>query len=141
MVYVRLKKIGSKRYAYLVEGRSENGRVRQKTLAYLGPMVKIAMGVPDEITRKVDSRVGKVDWAKINTQIRKIPIEFEELLEIRRKALPIVLAARQNRSPDAGRGNRPRVEGELAALTIIAKKRFNEMFKLVGERTYRMRMR
>ncbi len=141
MVYVRLKKIGLKRYAYLVEGRSENGRVRQKTLAYLGPMVKIAMGVPDEIKRKVDSQVGKVDWAKINTHIRKIPIEFEELLEIRRKALPIVLAARQNRSRDTGRGNRPRVEGELAALTIIAKKRFNEMFKLVGERTYRMRMR
>ena len=140
-MYVKLKKIGSKRYAYLVEGRSENGRVRQKTLAYLGPMLNIAMGVPDEITRKVDSRVGKVDWPKINTHIRRIPIEFEELLEIRRKALPIVLAARQNRSRDAGQGNRPRVEGELAALTIIAKKRFNEMFKLVGERTYRMRMR
>ncbi len=57
-MYVRLKKIGSKRYAYLVEGREQ-----------------------------------------------------------------------------------PRVEGELAALTIIAKKRVNEMFKLVGERTYRMRMR
>jgi len=110
VVYIRLKKIGSRRYVYLVEGRSENGRVRQKTLAYLGPMVKIAMGVPDEIMRKVDSRVGKVDWAKINTHIRKIPIEFEELLEIRRKALPIVLAARQNRSRDTGRGNRPRVE-------------------------------
>ena len=49
-------------------------------------MVKIAMGVPDEITRKVNSRVGKVDWAKINMHIRRIPIEFEELLEIRRKA-------------------------------------------------------
>ena len=107
-MYVKLKKIGSKRYAYLVEGRSENGRVRQKTLAYLGPMVKIAMGVPDETTRKVDSRVGKVDWPKINTHIRRIPIEFEELLEIRRKALPIVLAARQNRSRGAGQGNRPK---------------------------------
>jgi len=110
-VYVKLKKIGSKRYAYLVEGRRENGRVRQKTLAYLGPMVKVAMGVPDDFARKVDSRVGNVDWAKINMHIRKIPIEFEELLEIRRNALPIVLAARQNRSQDAGRGSRPRVEG------------------------------
>src|SRR5437773_664832 len=104
-------------------------------------MLKIPMGLVDEINRTVLSRVGKVDWAKINTQIRRIPIEFEELLEIRRNALPIVLAARQNRSQDAGRGSRPRVEGELAALTIIAKRRFNEMFKLVGERTYRMRMR
>ncbi len=41
----------------------------RRPIAYLGPMVKIAMGVPDEITRKVDSRVGKVDWAKINTHI------------------------------------------------------------------------
>ncbi len=56
--------------------------------------MKIAMGVPDDITRKVDSRVGKVDWPKINKHIRKIPIEFEELLETRRKTLPIVLAAR-----------------------------------------------
>jgi len=39
------------------------------------------------------------------------------------------------------KGTGPRVEGELAALTIVAKKGFNEMFKLVGERTYRMRMR
>ena len=36
-MYVRVKKIGSKRYAYLVEGVSKKGKVRQKTLAYLGP--------------------------------------------------------------------------------------------------------
>ena len=138
-MYVRVKRIGSKRYAYLAEGVSKNGRVRQKTLAYLGPIVKIVSGVPDEIRRKVDARVGNVDWNKINMDIRRIPIEFDELQEIKRNMLPRVLAGRQNRSGDIGRGNKPRVEGELAALTLIARKGFNEMFRTLKDGTLVMR--
>ncbi len=138
-MYVRVKKIGSKRYAYLAEGVSKNGLVRQKTLAYLGPIVKIATGVPDEIRSKVDTHVGNVDWNKINMDIRRIPIEFDELQEIKRNMLPRVLAGRQNRSGDIGRGNRPRVEGELAALTLIARKGFNDMFRTLKDGTLVMR--
>ncbi len=138
-MYVRVKRIGSKRYAYLAEGVSKNGRVRQKTLAYLGPIVKIVSGVPDEIRRKVDARIGNVDWNKINMDIRRIPIEFDELQEIKRNMLPRVLAGRQNRSGDIGRGNKPRVEGELAALTLIARKGFNEMFRTLKDGTLVMR--
>jgi len=138
-LYVRVKRIGSKRYAYLAEGVSKNGRVRQKTLAYLGPIVKIVSGVPDEIRRKVDARIGNVDWNKINMDIRRIPIEFDELQEIKRNMLPRVLAGRQNRSGDIGRGNKPRVEGELAALTLIARKGFNEMFRTLKDGTLVMR--
>lgn len=138
-MYVRVKKIGSKRYAYLVEGVSKRGKVRQKTIAYLGPLVKIATGVPDEISRKVDSNVRNVDWNKINMDIRRIPIDFDEMQEIKRNMLPRVLAGRQNRSGDIGRGNRPRVGGELAAITIIAKRGFSEMFRTLKDGTLVMR--
>ncbi len=138
-MYVRVKKIGLKRYAYLAEGLSKNGRVKQKTLAYLGPIVKVAVGVPDEVRKKVDRKIG-VDWNKINMDIRKIPLEFGELQEMRRNQLPTVFGIRQ-RFPSARRGGMPRAEGELTALTTIAKKSFNEMFELVGDRIYRMRTR
>ena len=138
-MYVRVKKIGLKRYAYLAEGMSRNGKVRQKTLAYLGPLVKVARGVPDEISGKVDRKVGNVDWNRINMDIRRIPLDFDELQEIKRDMLPRVLIGRQNRSRDIGRGNRPRVEGELAALTIIARRGFNEMFRTLKDGTLVMR--
>lgn len=138
-MYVRIKKIGSKRYAYIVEGVSRNGKVKQTTLAYLGPLVKIARGVPDEISRKVDGKVKNVDWAKINMDMRKIPIDFDELQEIKRNMLPKVLAGRQNRSAEIGRGNRPRVDGELAALTIIARRGFDQMFRTLKDGTLVMR--
>jgi hypothetical protein len=80
-----------------------------------------------------------VDWNKINMDIQRIPIEFDELQEIKRNMLPRVLAMRQNRSGDIGRGNRPRVEGELAALTLIARKGFNEMFRTLKDGTLVMR--
>ena len=139
-MYVRVKKIGAKRYLYLAEGRSKNGHVRQKTLAYLGPVVKVAAGVPDEIMKKVNGKIGTVDWKKINSRIRKVPLELSELQDMRRSQLPTVLRIRQD-FKRAGRGSMPRAEGELTALAIIAKKGFNEMFEPVGERTYRMRAR
>ncbi len=139
-MYVRVKKIGSKRYAYLAEGTSTNGRVRQKTLAYLGPIVKVGTGVPDETMRKVDRKLGTVDWNKVNKAIQRVPLEFEELEDMRRSQLPTVLKIRQGIRSDS-RGSMPRAEGELTALAIIAEKSFREMFERVGERTYRMRIR
>src|SRR2546427_12233258 len=133
-MYVRVKKIGSKRYAYLVEGVSKKGKVRQKTLAYLGPLVKIATGVSDEISRKVDGKVRNVDWNKINMDIRRIPLDFDEAQEIKRNMLPRVLIGRQNRTRDIGHENRPRVEVELAALTIIARRGFNGLLRFMRNR-------
>jgi hypothetical protein len=135
-MYVRVKKIGSRRYAYLVEGISKNGQVRQKTLAYLGPITKIASGVPDETVKRVNRKIGTVDWNKVNMDIRETPLEFEELQEMKRALLPKILA---NRKKEIGRGNRPRVEGELSALTLIARKGFNEMFRTLRDGTLVMR--
>jgi hypothetical protein len=135
-MYVRVKKIGSRRYAYLVEGVSKNGRVKQKTLAYLGPITKVASGVPDERVKRVNRKIADVDWNKVNMDIRGIPLEFEELEEVKRNLLPKILA---NRKREVGRGNRPRVDGELSALTLIARKGFNEMFQTLKDGTLVMR--
>lgn len=138
-MYVRVKRIGSKRYVYLAEGRSENGKVRQKTLAYLGPVTKVARGIPDNVMRRVNSRLDGVDWEKINLSIRDIALTFEEWQEAKSEMLPSVLASRRDRSRDTGRGSRPRIMGELAALRLIARKRFAEMFETLKDGTLVMR--
>ncbi len=138
-MYVRVKKIGSKRYAYLTEGRSENGRVRQKSLAYLGPVTKIATGVPDSVTKRVNARIDGVDWGKINMSIRDIPLTFEEWQAVKLEMLSNALKSRRDRSRDAGRGRRPRIKGELSALTLIVRKRFAEMFETLKDGTLVMR--
>jgi len=138
-MYVRLKRIGSNRYGYLVRGVSKNGRVMQKTLAYLGPMTRIAMGVPEPTRQKIEKRLGTLDWNEINSDIRRIPITFEEMQKIKCAQLPSVLRIRAT-TRNRNRGTKPRTEGELAALTIIAKKRFDALFETIGERRYRMRL-
>ncbi|MEA2054177.1 MAG: hypothetical protein U9O96_03540 [Candidatus Thermoplasmatota archaeon] len=41
MAYIRAKKRGNKTYYYLVEGRREDGKVKQKVLRYLGKKPQI----------------------------------------------------------------------------------------------------
>jgi len=139
-VFVRVKKIGGNRYAYLSEGISKNGRVRQKTLCYLGPVAKIASGIPDNTREKVERQIGRVDWDKINAALRAIPITFEELQDLKKSQLPISLGFRKPGFKNISRGNMPRAEGELQALTTIAGRKFDEMFESVGDRKYRMRI-
>ncbi len=138
-MYVRVKKIGSKRYASLTENQSKNGRVKQKTLAYIGPVTRIARGVPDSMMKRASARIDGVDWRKINMSIRDIPLTFEEWQEVKREMLPSLLASRQGRARDKGRGSRPRTKGELKALTLIAKQRFDEMFETLKDGTLVMR--
>ena len=138
-MYLRVERIGPKRYAYLAEGRSDNGHVQQKTLAYLGPVTKIARGIPETVVKRVSARLESVDWQKINLSLRDIPLTFEEWQEMKREMLPSVLASRQGRARDKGRGSRPRTKGELKALTLIAKKRFDEVFKTLKDGTLVMR--
>src|SRR6266487_3571530 len=141
-MFVRVKKIGGNRYVYLSEGVSKGGRVRQKTLCYLGPIAKVVSGIPDETREKVERLVGTVDWNRINTAIRAIPVTFEELQEMKRSRLPIAIGIRQNGSRNVSRGNVPRAEGELAALEMMARRSFNEIFETVGEKvSYAMRTR
>src|SRR5437667_8566689 len=56
LMYVRVKRVGSRRYAYLVKGVRAKERVRQKTLCYLGPVAKLGFGIPNDIRSKTEQR-------------------------------------------------------------------------------------
>src|SRR5438094_9745940 len=77
-MFVRVKKVGPRRYAYLVDGVREGKRVRQRTLCYLGPVSKIVSGIPENVRKKIEERF-QVNWDKINYEIRRIPLTFEEI--------------------------------------------------------------
>ncbi|HEY4657823.1 MAG TPA: hypothetical protein VIH34_05010 [Candidatus Bathyarchaeia archaeon] len=135
-MFVRAKKVGLRRYAYLVEGAREGRRVIQRTLCYLGPVSKLVSGVPDDTRRKVGERF-QVDWNKINREIGRIPLTFEELSEARRAQYAVSIRTRQ--AGFRSQGDLPRAEGELSALSRLAATKFREMFEAVGDREYRMR--
>jgi len=135
-MFVRAKKVGLRRYAYLVEGAREGRRVMQRTLCYLGPVSKLVSGVPDDTRRKVGERF-QVDWNKINREIGRIPLTFEELSEARRAQYAVSIRTRQ--AGFRSQGDLPRAEGELSALSRLAATKFREMFEAVGDREYRMR--
>jgi hypothetical protein len=136
-MFPRVKEVGGRRYIYLVEGAREGRRVRQRTLCYLGPIAKLASSVPERTKRKVDRRF-EVDWRRVEEAIRKIPLTFEELSEARRQSYALSVKS-GSRGGLRTRGERPRAEGELLALSRIAAVRFKEGFEEVGERSYRMR--
>ena len=135
-MFVRVKKVGSRRYVYLVEGRRKGNRVRQKTLCYLGPISKLVYGVSSNTRRRVD-KIFRVDWDRINERIARITLTFEELSKARRAQYPLSMRAREPGSRTQGR--RPRVKGEPSALAALAARRFSEMFEEIGDREYRMR--
>ena len=138
-MYIRLKTVNGRRYAYLVEGaRTFDGTVSQKTIAYLGAVAKLsASGVPDRIRRRTQL---PVNWNRMREQIRRIPLTFDELADVRRAQFAVSMKSRAR----ARRGRRvsrnvPRAEGELAALAKLTESRFKEIFREVGERQYQMR--
>src|SRR5207249_12179828 len=81
-MYVRVKRVGSRRYAYLVKGVREKERVRQKTLCYLGPDAKLGFGIPNDIRRKTEQRF-QVNWEKTENGIVQIPLTLEEISLLR----------------------------------------------------------
>ncbi len=130
-MYVRVKRVGSRRYAYLVKGVREKERVRQKTLCYLGPVAKLGFGVPNDTRRKTEQRF-QVNWEKIENGIRQIPLTLEEISLLRRGNL--APTARTRSGP-----RRSRAKGELSALSKLAAIGFRERFEKIGDREYRMR--
>jgi hypothetical protein len=135
-MFVRVKKVGSRRYAYLADGVREGKHARQRTLCYLGPISKLFSGIPEDTRKKVEKRF-HVDWDKIIAEICRIPVTFEELSMARRAQYAVSIKARQ--MGFRSQGNRPRPEGELSALFELAAIRFKKMFEEIGEREYRMR--
>jgi len=147
-MFVRLKEVAGRRYIYLVEGRRRGGRVRQRVLCYLGPLSTLAYGIPEDVKRRVEEENPSMafDWNKINGQIRKIPLKFEELSEVRMKQYALAVKARSLRLPlpevevTPSRLFEQRSERELAALAKLAARGFQRMYEELGERRYRMRL-
>ena len=135
-MFVRVKKFGSRRYAYLVKSTRKDGQVRQDVLCYLGPIQKLVYGVPLD-TRKKVRKPFRVDWDRIEDEIARIPLSFEELSEARHTEyfMPSWARPKGFRAQDP----KPRAPGELSALIELAAKKFDEMFEEIGEREYRMR--
>ncbi len=138
-MFVRAKRVGSKRYMYLAEGVREGRRVRQRILCYLGPLSRLVAGVPDDVRRRVEQRVQPVDWEKVNREIRRIPLTFEELSDARRAQYAALVRARRSGFRGRTQGDLPRARGELFVLSRLARIRFREMFETVGPSEYRMR--
>jgi hypothetical protein len=133
-VYVRTKARGGRRYLYLVEGRREGGAVRQRTVCYLGSLPKLAAGVPQAVRAK--ARGLDVDWGRVNADIARIPLTFNELAEFRR--LQFATSTRSRRGHPS-QGTLPRAEGELEALSRLSENRFRQLFEQTGPLSYRRR--
>lgn len=136
-MFVRAKRVGRRRYLYLVEGKRDGEKVRQKTLCYLGPMSKLASGVPEVVRTSIGARL-RIDWKNVDDQIGRIPLSFEELSEARRAQFATSARMRGERGRPA-QGDLPRAEGELSALSKLAEYRFKELFEETGALAYRMK--
>ncbi len=136
-MFVRAKRVGRKRYLYLVEGRRDGTKTKQKTLCYLGPLLRLVAGVPEEVKKNVELRI-QVDWKKIDDEVARMPLSFEELSETRKAQFAISVRMRAKRGRQT-QGNLPRAEGELSALSKVAARRFRELFEETGVLSYRMR--
>ena len=79
----------------------------------------------------------QVDWNRTNEEIRRVPLTFEEVSEVRRMQYAVSVRTRQ--SGFRSQGIMPRAKGELSVLSRLAAIRFREMFEEIGEREYRMR--
>jgi hypothetical protein len=134
-MFVRVKKVRGRRYAYLVEGVREGARVRQRVVCYLGPVPRVALGVPRKLV--MDKEGLPVDWKVVREAAARIPLSLEELSDARRYGYPLVLSSR--RQGFLTRGTRQRVEGEEDALSRLAASNFKEKFVEVGRDRYRMK--
>ena len=132
-MFVRLKTVKGRRYAYLVEGVRRGDRVSQRVVCYIGPVADAAFGAPGSVR----SRNPQVDWARVNASLRRMPLRFDELQAARLRAFPI--ASKWRQGGFVSRGTRERVEGEEEALCKTASARFGRMFAEVAKGRYRMK--
>jgi len=147
-MYVRVKKISGRRYVYLVEGERRKGKVVQRTRSYLGPLPTIAAGISPRTKKRVESNIQrKLDWDSIAKRVREIPLNFDELNDMKRSQYSLSLKFRNIRLSAAKPVSafpknifRERTPGELEALAKLSAAGFKRTFERIGEREYRMRL-
>jgi len=147
-VFVRLKEVAGRRYVYLVDGKRRGGRVRQKVLRYLGALPSLASGIPEDVKRRAEEGTSSkvFDWNEITEQVKRIPLRFEELSEMRMRQYALAVKARSLKitfpevKADPSITFKQRSDGELSALSKLAAKRFQQEFEELGEGRYRLRL-
>jgi hypothetical protein len=135
-VFVRIKRTRGRRYVYVVEGVRKGDRVGQKVVCYLGPLPRVAYGVPAEVAARA-ARRRDIDWRLVNDAISRIPLTFEELSEARRASHSAAVGAR--RQGFLTQGSRRRVAGEGDALCALASSKFHEIFVEAGKERFKLR--
>ncbi|MHB2035179.1 MAG: hypothetical protein ACYCPW_00345 [Nitrososphaerales archaeon] len=150
-MYPRVKEIASKQYIYLVEGVRQGSKVRQSTVAYLGPLSVLTFGIPSTVRKKAERRARvQIDWETVEKQIAKIPVKFEALVNSRRREVSLRARAQFKKSPpsniiSANISATPkelllqRAPGELEALAQLSKRGFDSMFQQIGPYEYKLR--
>lgn len=134
-MYLRLKSVRGRRYAYLVEGQREGNRVRQKVVRYLGPLSRVGFGIPESLM--VQDGEATIDWKSVNEAVARIPMTFDELSEARLLRYPAAIRDRRMGFPTGG--TRGRVRGEEDALVALASAKFGQAFTELGKGRYRMK--
>ena len=145
-MFVKVKVIAGRRYVYIAEGARTGKQVKQKTY-YLGSLSNLAYGIPEDLKRKIEAKNPNIkNWDKITKEIRRIPLKFEEVSNlkpeqyaqmIKAKSLPVT-SKKMNEQVTPSMVFKQRREGELLALSIIVKKRFQETYTELGDGKLRL---
>ena len=150
-MYPRIKKIAGREYVYLVTGSRSGDKIRQKTVAYLGPLSILTFGIPKSVRENAELRAGKsIDWESVKEKIASMPVKFDEFADSRKRTASLKTRALLEveapvRKISSARLQKPselllqRAPGELEVLALLSKQSFESMFQQVGPYRYRLR--
>lgn len=148
-MFVKIKVISGRRYVYIAEGVRTGKQVKQKTY-YLGSLSNLAYGIPDDLKQKIESKNPNIkNWDKITQEIRRIPLTFEEVSNINPEQYAQTVKAKSftfnpkkmyDEQVTPSIVFKQRREGELLALSIIVKKRFQETYTELDDGKLRLKI-
>lgn len=136
---------------YLVRGSRSGDKVRQKSVAYLGPLSVLTFGIPKSVREKAELRAGEsIEWNVIRKKIASMPVKFDEFIASKNRIATLkTRALLQTKIPikeiisaipqDPAKLLLQRAPGELEALTRLSQRSFRFMFQQHGPYSYRLR--
>ncbi len=146
-MYPRVKEIAGRQYVYLVEGVRTGRKVRQSTVAYLGPLLSLTSGIPAPLRKKAERRArAPIDWEAVRRKIAQIPVNFDDVagrqtdsIRARNMFRRSFVQKRAYVTKTPRELLLQRAPSELEALTRLAKRGFDSMFQQVGPYEYKLR--
>ena len=129
-------------------GARSGDKVRQKTVAYLGPLSVLTFGIEKSVREKAERKAGEpVDWQVVQEKIALMPIKFDEFTSSKKRAATLKTRARlQTEIPGARTTPQEpsillsqRAPGELEAIARLSQRSFRSTFQQIGPYRYRLR--